>query len=495
VKDTVKELFSPPTRLGPNNAGSSIDESLADIQFGNGSLSDATECGQIPRIVIVGAGFGGVAAAKALRRCNADIVLIDRRNHHIFQPLLYQVATAVLPASEIAAPIRQLAGHQDNISVMLAKVTGVDLKARFVDVFSPGLGAGRVDFDYLIVAPGAQGSYFGHDEFAKFAPNLKTLADAEAIRAKILSAFERAELTEDDVERARWMTFVLVGGGPTGVELAASIAQMASVTLRSNFRRIDPAKCSVFLIDGAKRILPTFAESLAAKATKRLEQLGVRTVIGGNVERIDDQGVIVAGKRIESATVIWTAGVAPSPLLKMLNAKADRAGRVCVDPFMKIPDHRNVFVIGDAASIMQDGRVLPGVAQVAIQQGRYVGKLISATIQGRAVPHPFRYFDKGDMATIGRKAAVARIAWPFHAHWSGFFAWVAWLVVHIYFLIGFRNRWSVFRNWAYTYIRLRDGVRLIVGSQVLPGWDSLLKETAPAATEAPVAEAAAARHP
>src|SRR6266436_6563735 len=336
-----------------------------------------------PQIVIVGGGFAGVAAARALRRCDADVILIDRRNHHIFQPLLYQVATAVLAAPDVAAPIRQLAKKQKNLCVMLAEVTSIDLKSRSVGLDIRGLPPRTIGSDYLVLAPGVQPSYFGHDEFARYAPSLKTITDAEAIRSKMLRAYETAELTDDPDQHARQMQFVLVGAGPTGVELAASIAEMASTTLRANFRHIDPAKTEILLVEGGKRILPSFAESLARKAAKRLEKLGVKVLTGAVVERVDEEGVIVAGKRIESATVLWTAGVAPSPLVKMLGATTDRAGRACVGPFMNLPEHSGVFVVGDASSLVQRGRPLPGVAQVAMQQGRYVGRAIAAELKGR----------------------------------------------------------------------------------------------------------------
>ncbi len=369
--------------------------------------SDVKACqNKPPRIVIVGGGFAGVAAARALRRCDAEIVLIDRRNHHIFQPLLYQVVTAVLAPSEVAAPIRQLAEKQKNLSVMMAEVTGVDLNSGSLDTVCLVLGARKIVFDYLVVATGMRPSYFGHDEFAKHAPGLKTLTDAEAIRAKILNAYEAAESTDDADERARQMTFVLVGAGPTGVELAASIAEMGSTTLRSNFRRIDPAKTSILLIEGGNRILPSYAESLSKKAARRLEKLGVTVITGARVEHVDEQGVIVAGKRIDSATVLWTAGVAPSPILSMLGVNTDHAGRVCVGPSLNLPDKPEVFVVGDAAAATQGGRPLPGVAQVAIQQGRYVGRFISAVLNGHSAPRPFCYFDKGNMAVVGKNFAI-----------------------------------------------------------------------------------------
>src|SRR5712671_66732 len=322
------------------------------------------------QIVIVGGGFAGIAAARALARSDADIFLIDRRNHHIFQPLLYQAATAVLAPSEIAAPIRQIAEKQSNVDVMLGEVTGIDRSSRSVDVSCPGVGMRQIGFDYLVIATGMQPSYFGHDEFARYAPGLKSLSDAETIRAKILSAYELADATDDDDERARQLTFVLVGAGPSGVELAASMAQLAAITLRGEFRRIEPAQSSILLIEGGKRILPTFAESLAKKAARRLEKLGIKIMTGARVEKVDEVGVIADGKRIPSATVLWTAGVAPSPIVKLLSAKTDRAGRVSVGPFMNVPDVSNVFVVGDASSIVSDGRPVPGVAQAAIQQGR-----------------------------------------------------------------------------------------------------------------------------
>jgi NADH:ubiquinone reductase (H+-translocating) len=435
-----------------------MSESLVDRRPLKESTVALDHRPQPPRIVIVGGGFGGLAAARALRRCDAEVVLIDRRNHHIFQPLLYQVATAVLASSEVAAPIRQLSERQKNLSVMMANVTGVDLETRSVAADCLGLGPRTIVFDYLVTATGVQSSYFGHDEFAKYAPGLKTIADAEAIRTRILRAYEMAELTNDHRERARQMTFVLVGGGPSGVELAASLAQMATKTLRSNFRRIDPGKTSILLLEGSKRILPSYAESLSKKATKQLEKLGVKVMTGAMVEQVDEQGVIVAGTRIESATVLWMAGVAPSPIVKTLGAKTDRAGRACVDPFMNLPDNPRIFVIGDSASASQDGRPLPGVAQVAIQQGRYVGRLISAELEGRKRPRPFRYFDKGSMAIVGKNFAVMESG---RIRMSGFLAWLAWAIVHLMSLPQPQNRMRVRRQWLWTYFTGQRSSRLI----------------------------------
>ncbi|HWN51843.1 MAG TPA: NAD(P)/FAD-dependent oxidoreductase [Xanthobacteraceae bacterium] len=409
-------------------------------------------------IVIIGGGFAGIAAARALRRSDADVVLIDRRNHHIFQPLLYQVATAVLAPSEIAAPIRQLAQKQKNLSVMLAEVTGVDLKSRSIEAFCPGLGVRNIPFDFLVVATGMRPSYFGHDEFAKYAPGLKNLNEAETIRTKILSAYELAEVTDDQRERSRLMTFVLVGAGATGVELAASMAQMAAVTLRGNFRRIDPAKSSIVLLEGGNRVLPSFAEALSKKATGRLEKLGVKVVTGVKVEKVDARGVIAGGKRIPSATVLWTAGVAPSPLVQMLGAKTDRAGRASVGPFMNVPDAPGVFVVGDTASVMQDGRPLPGVAQAAIQQGRYVGHLISEQLKGREPKRPFRYFDKGNMAVVGKNFAVLEAG---HIRTSGYVTWLIWAFIHVMSLPQLQNRLRVQTQWLWSYFSGQRSSRLI----------------------------------
>jgi NADH:quinone reductase (non-electrogenic) len=410
------------------------------------------------RIVIVGGGFAGIAAARALKRCDAEIVLIDQRNHHIFQPLLYQVATAVLAPSEIAAPMRQLAYKQKNVSVMLAEVTDVDLNSRSVDASCPGVGIRKLEFDYLVIATGMRPSYFGHPEFARYAPGLKNLTDVETIRAKILSAYELADMTDDENERARQMTFVLVGAGPTGVELAASMAQLAAVTLRGQFRRIDPARSSIILIEGGKRILPTFAERLAQKASGRLEKLGVRVMTGVKVEKVDENGVVADGKRIPSATVLWTAGVAPSPLVKLLGAKTDRAGRVAVGALMNVEDVTGVFVVGDASSVVRNGRPVPGVAQAAIQQGRYVGRLISGQIKGREPKHPFRYFDKGSMAVVGKNFAILESG---RLHMSGFATWLVWVFLHLMSLPQLQNRLRVQSQWFWSYFTGQRGSRLI----------------------------------
>src|SRR6202140_201473 len=414
--------------------------------------------GERKRVVIIGGGFAGLAAAHALRHADAEGFLIDRRNHHIFQPLLYQVGTAIPPPPEIAPPIRQLEVKQRNLSVLLAEVTGVDVASGTIEASSPGVGVRKIAFDYLVVAPGMRPGYLGHDEFARYAPGLKNLSDAETIRAKILGAFELAATTEDEGERARQMTFVLVGAGPTGGELAASLAHLVKVTLRGNFRRIDPAKASIILLDGAKRVLPTFSEPVSRKVARRLEKLGVKVITDIKVETVDDEGVIAGGSRIPGATVLWTAGVAASPIPKMLGGKTDRAGRALVDPFLKIVSAPEVFVVGDAASVVQNEHPVPGVAQAAIQEGRYVGRLIASELKGRKVERPFRYFDKGNMAVVGKNFAVLERGWP---RTSGLLTWLVWAFVHILSLPQLQNRLRVQRQWLWSYFTGQRSSRLI----------------------------------
>jgi NADH:ubiquinone reductase (H+-translocating) len=414
--------------------------------------------GERKRVVIIGGGFAGIAAAHALRHADAEVVLIDRRNHHIFQPLLYQVALAVLSTAEIAAPIRQLEAKRQNVTVLLAEVTGVDVGSRTIEVVPPGAGVRKIMFDYLVVATGMRPNYFGHDEFARYAPGLKSLGDAETIRAKILGAFELAATTEDENERARQMTFVLVGAGPSGVELAGSLANLVKVTLRGNFHRIDPSKSTIILLDAGNRVLPTFAESISRKVARRLEKLGVKVMTGVKVETVDDQGVVAGGKRIPSATVLWTAGVAASPIPKMLGTKTDRAGRALVDPFLKVVDVPGVFVVGDAASLMQNGHPVPGVAQAAIQEGQYVGRLIANELKGRNVKRPFRYFDKGNMAVVGKNYAVLERG---GLRTSGFLTWLVWAFVHILSLPQLQNRLRVQHQWLWSYFTGQRSSRLI----------------------------------
>jgi NADH dehydrogenase len=414
------------------------------------------------RIVIVGAGFAGLAAAQALRKCDAEVVLIDRRNHHIFQPLLYQVATAVLASSEIAAPIRQLTRKQKNLSVMWAEVKAVGVGTRTIEVDCHNACLKTISFDYLVVATGVQPSYFGHDEFARYAPTLKTIADAELIRTRLLTAYEMAETTDDADECARQMTFVLVGGGPSGVELAASMAQLASVTLRSNFRKIDPAKTSILLIEGGKRVLPSYSESLSKKAATRLGRLGVKVMTNAIVEKVDEQGVTVAGRLIKSATVFWTAGVAPSPIVKLLGGETDRAGRARVGNFMNLAGIDGIFVVGDCSSVIQDARPVPGVAQAAIQQGRYVARVIAAEIKGKSLPPAFRYSDKGSMAVIGKNFAILETG---RIRMSGFLAWLAWAFVHMGALPQRQNRMRVRIQWLWSYFTGQRSSRLMSEAQ------------------------------
>jgi NADH dehydrogenase FAD-containing subunit len=413
----------------------------------------------IPRVVVVGGGFGGLAAAKALKNASANVMLIDRTNHHLFQPLLYQVATSVLSPGQIGSPIRGIVGKQENTTVILGEVTGLDKDKKCVLVSDADRRGVPVPYDFLILATGVTHSYFGHDEFAKFAPGLKSLADAVAIRNKILQAFEQAEAEEDPARHGDLLTFVLVGAGPTGVEMAGAIAVLVQNTLKSEFRRINPGSARIVLLDMAPRVLGSFSEGLSRAAKERLENLGVEVRLGHGADRIDADGVIVAGERIFSKTVIWTAGVAPSPAGKWLNVGADRAGRVRVQQDLSVPGHPEIFVVGDTASLDQDGKPLPGVAQVAMQQGRYAGNLIRRRLRGERAPGPFRYFDKGNMAVVGKGFAVLESG---KLHASGFLAWLAWAGVHLQFLATSSLRVSVFVQWVWTYLTGQRGSRLIV---------------------------------
>jgi NADH dehydrogenase len=413
----------------------------------------------IPHIVIVGGGFGGIAAAKALRKAPAHVTLIDRNNHHVFQPLLYQVATSVLTPGQIGAPLREVVAKELNVTVIMGEVTGVDKETRNVVVNSADREGVRIGYDYLVLATGVRHSYFGHDEFARFAPGLKGLADAVAVRNKILAAFELAEAEEDPSKHRDLLTFVLVGAGPTGVEMAGAIAVLVRNTLRPQFRRIDPTSARIILVDRGSRVLATFPEILSSKATKRLEKLGVEVRPGHGVDDIDANGVIVAGERIASKTVIWTAGVAPSPAGKWLGVTTDHAGRVRVEKDCSVPGHSEIFVIGDTASLDQDGKPLPGVAQVAIQQGRYVGELLNRRLAEEPAPSAFHYRDKGSMAVVGKGFAIVQTG-PFKL--SGYLAWLAWAFVHIQFLALRSMRVSVFVQWVWTYLTGSRGSRLIV---------------------------------
>jgi NADH dehydrogenase len=412
-----------------------------------------------PCIVIVGGGFGGLATAKALKDTPARIILIDRTNHHLFQPLLYQVATSVLTPGQIGSPIRGILRRQQNTTVILGEVTGIDKDKKCVLVSSVDRAAVPIPYDLLVLATGATHSYFEHKEFERFAPGLKSLADAVAIRNRILQAFEQAEAEEDPGRHRDLLTFVLVGAGPTGVEMAAAIALLVRNTLQSEFRRIHPESARIVLLDMAPRVLGTFSEDLAQAAKERLESLGVEVRLGNGVDQIDADGVVVAGERISSKTVIWTAGVAPSPAGKWLNVETDRAGRVRIQQDLSVPGNSEIFVIGDTASLDQDGKALPGVAQVAIQQGRYAGNLIHRLITGKSSPGPFRYFDKGNMAVVGKGFAVLQSG---KVHVSGLLAWLAWGAVHLQFLAQSSLRVGVFLQWVWTGITGQRGSRLIV---------------------------------
>jgi NADH:ubiquinone reductase (H+-translocating) len=407
--------------------------------------------GHVPRVVIVGAGFGGLSAATGLKREQVEVTLIDRRNYHLFQPLLYQVATAGLSPAEIAQPIRSILRRQRNATVLLGRVTGVDTETR--DVL---IGERRVPYDYLIVATGARHNYFGHDEWEAVAPGLKNIEDATAIRRRILLAFEEAENAAHAEDMAPMLTFVVVGGGPTGVELAGQIAELAKKALVADFRKIQPHDARVLLIEAGPRLLPAFPEQLSAVAKRALERLGVEVRLGAAVTACDDQGVMLGDERIQAGVVLWAAGVAASPAARWLAAASDRAGRVKVSPDLSLPGHPEIFVIGDTALAADP---LPGVAAVAKQAGKYVARVIGARLRGRPT-RPFRYLNLGNLATIGRTAAIADFGW---LRLTGWIAWLLWCVVHIFFLIGFRNRLVVALDWLWAYLTFRRGARLITG--------------------------------
>ena len=432
-----------------------------------------------PHVVIVGGGFGGLAAAKALKNTAVRVTLFDRSNHHLFQPLLYQVAISVLGPSQIASPIRTILRNQKNTTVLLGAVTGVDKERRCVFANSADREHVPVPYDYLILATGATHSYFGHDEYEKFAPGLKGLADAVAVRNKILKAFETAEAEEDPSLHRNLLTFVLVGGGPTGVEMASAIATLVRAMVQSEFRRIDPSLARIVLVDRGNRVLGTFAESLSADAKARLEKLGVEVRLGQGVDHIDEEGVIANGERIASKTVIWTAGVAPSPAGKWLGVETDRAGRVKIQEDLTVPGHPEIFVVGDTMTLNQNGKPLPGVAQVAMQQGRYAGKLIRSRIKSHPAPRPFSYFDKGNMAVVGKGFAILQ---SHKIRLSGFFAWLAWAAIHLEFLATSSLRLAVFLQWVWTYLTGQRGSRLIVNYR---GTEPATAEPSPPATEPP----------
>jgi NADH dehydrogenase len=414
------------------------------------SLSDGT----FPRVVIIGAGFGGLSAAKQLAKAPFNVTIVDRHNYHLFQPLLYQVATAGLSPGDIASPIRGILHRQRNARVILAKVSGIDTARK--EVVAEGR---RIPYDYLVIATGAEHAYFGHD-WSSYAPGLKTIDDATYLRRRILLAFERAETELDPDERRRLLNFVVVGGGPTGVEMAGAIAELAKRALAADFRSIDPRCARIVLIEAGLRLLAPFSPALSEAARRSLEQLGVEVRLGASVTDCDCSGVSLGNERLQTRTIVWAAGVKASPVAEWLGAESDRAGRVKVKADLSVPGHPDIFVIGDAAATTgPDGRLLPGVAPVAKQQGWYVANLLAGRVKGRPLP-AFRYRDVGSMATIGRKRAVAQIG-AFKA--SGLVAWLLWSLAHIYFLIGFRNRLAVAMNWCWNYVTFQRGTRLITG--------------------------------
>ena len=411
------------------------------------------------RVVILGGGFAGLRCARALRRAPVRITLVDRRNHHLFQPLLYQVATASLSPADIAAPIRHVLRHQRNVEVWMGEARDVDVERRVVL-----LDDGELGYDYLVVATGATHSYFGRDEWAPYAPGLKTIEDAVEIRRRFLVAFEAAEREADPAARRRHLTFVIVGAGPTGAELAGAMAEIARTVMPKDFRSIDTASARIVLVEGVDRVLPSFHERLSAAAQRQLDRLGVEIRLGTRVTDVDEDGVTLdGGERIEAQNVVWAAGVAASPIGERLGAPVDRAGRVIVEPDLSIPGHPEVFVAGDLAWLEQDGRGVSGVAPAAMQMGTYIGKTIRAELSGSA-RRPFRYLDKGLLATIGRGAAVADIR---GLRFSGFVAWILWVGIHIFYLIGFRNRLLVLMEWGWAYLTYQRGMRLITGESRL----------------------------
>src|SRR5580698_5594908 len=438
-------------------------------------MAEATAAGsrsERKRVVILGGGFGGLNAALGLAKQPVDVTLVDRKNHYTFQPLLYQIALAVLSPGDIAQPIRSLVRDYPNVEVLMDEAVGFDLTERRVNL-KTGV---QLEYDYLVVATGSTHSYFGRDEWAKYAPGLKTVEDAIEIRRRVLLAFELAERQMMETGAHPALNFVIIGGGPTGVELAGAISDIAKLYMAKDFRHIDPSMAQVLILEGSPNILGAYPTDLQAKALEQLNGLGVKVRTSAHVSDVQPGYVMVGDERIDAVVTLWAAGVQASPLGKLLGVETDKRGAVFVDGHLNPPGHPEIFICGDLAHFEQDGKQVPGVAQPAMQMGRYaakrIGRLVAATLgsDGTGKDEEFRYFDKGDMATIGRKAAVAKIEWPFKAHWSGSPAWMTWLVVHIFFLIGFRNRLSVFRQWAWTYLTFSDGARLITGSQELPGW-------------------------
>jgi NADH dehydrogenase len=408
-----------------------------------------------PHVVIVGAGFGGITAAKELGKLPVEVTIIDRNNYHLFQPMLYEVATANLSPADIAIPIRSILAKQPNTGVLMAEVTGIDTADQQVVMNDRQ----SIHYDYLIIATGATSNYFGHQQWQQYAPGIKSLHDAITVRRVVLSAFEAAEREPDEQKRKALLTFVLVGGGPTGVELAGAIAELAHQSLQGNFRHIDPGMTRIVLVEGESRVMPSFPASLTRKAQKKLQELGVELKLGVHVKQVSAGGVEIGNEHLETNNVIWTAGVKASPAGKWLHADVDHDGRVKVQGDLTVPDQENIFVIGDTALALQNGKKLPGLAPVAIQQGKYVASVFAERAAGKTGQRPFRYFNKGTLATVGRSFGVVAIG---PVRFTGFFAWLTWLVVHILFLIGFRNRVVVAFQYGWSNITTQRGARVIL---------------------------------
>ena len=432
--------------------------------------NSCSPCGEEPagasRVVVVGGGFAGLSAAMALADMKVDVTLIDRRNHHTFQPLLYQVALAVLSPADIAQPIRSIVSKNRNTEVLMDEVVGIEARSPAPLLLHSGA---KISYDYLILGTGSTHSYFGHDDWAEYAPGLKTVENATEIRRRVLLAFELAEREMVETGAHPVLNFVVIGGGPTGVELAGAISDISKLYMRHDFRHIDPSKARVILIEGSPRILAAYPEDLSKKAVQQLAAVGCRSIHWTKCERRKAWLCRGWGQADGRSRDLWAAGVQASPLGKMLGVPTDKRGCAIVDIYLNPPGHPEIFVCGDLAHVEEAGRQIPGVAQPAMQMGRHAAQMISQDMAGKPRTK-FHYFDKGDMATIGRHAAVANVQWPFKAHWSGTLAWLSWVSVHLFFLVGFRNRLFVFFSWAWTYLTFNRGARLITGSPILPGW-------------------------
>src|SRR5271156_3291892 len=453
------------------------------------------------RVVILGGGFGGINAALNLAKLPVDVTMVDRKNYHLFQPLLYQVALAVLSPADIAQPIRSLVRDHPNIDVLMDEAVGFDLPLQRVHL-KTGV---ELEYDYLIVATGSTHSYFGRDDWAKLAPGLKTVEDATEIRRRVLLAFELAEREMMEKGTHPALNFVIVGGGPTGVELAGAISDIAKLYMVKDFRHIDPSMAQVLILEGSPNILAAYPEDLQRKAGEQLNALGVKYRTNAHVSDVQPGYVMVGDERIDAVVTLWAAGVQASPLGKLLGVETDRRGCVIVDSHLNPPGHPEIFICGDLAHVEENGKQVPGVAQPAMQMGRHAAQMIGQDMAGKPRTR-FHYWDKGDMATIGRHAAVANVRWPLKAHWSGTLAWLSWVSVHLFFLIGFRNRLAVFFSWAWSYLTFDQGARLITGSPILPGWgeqegirpqtlDAPLDLTSPRVGVTPIKPAASKQEP